>query len=200
MAASWLLRTGIVVLLGFAAVAAARAAMPGSELTKLTETDDTFTSPDGQVIIEQYSKDKGEYDHVYEFWAFDAKHEHGVLLNPGEDLDVAGYPAGFRFSPNSQWVVRMQKIGSGTQTMFLYRRNGPIFRGDAEAAGRHGLGLFLQPANLPQDPSQIRRTAIRSTTPRSIWSRESTTTMPRRARKWPDSRYLVLEPVVRRAG
>ena len=82
MAASWLRRTGFIVLLGFAAVAPASAASPGSEWTKLSDPDDTFTSPDGQVIIEQYWKDKGEYDRVYEYWAFDAKHEHGVLLKP----------------------------------------------------------------------------------------------------------------------
>ena len=46
------------------------------------------------------------------------------LLNPGETTDLAGYPAGFRFSPDSQWLVRMQKIGAGFQTLFLYRRNG----------------------------------------------------------------------------
>jgi hypothetical protein len=53
MAASWLLRAGFVVLLGLAAVAPASAASPGAELTKLTDPDDTFTSNDGQVIIEQ---------------------------------------------------------------------------------------------------------------------------------------------------
>jgi hypothetical protein len=127
MAASWLQRTGLVVLLGLASVAAASADSPGSELTRLTDKDDTFTSPDGQVIIEQYWKDKDENFRLYQFWAFDAKHEHGVMLNPGEDEDLAGYPAGFRFSPNSQWVVRLQKIGSGTQTLFLYRRNGLQF-------------------------------------------------------------------------
>jgi hypothetical protein len=46
------------------------------------------------------------------------------LLNGGESIDLAGYPPGFRFSPNSQWLVRMQKTGSGSQDLFLYRRNG----------------------------------------------------------------------------
>ena len=124
MAASWLQRTGLVVLLGLASVATVSAATPGSELTRRTDKEDTFTSPDGQVSIEQYWKNKDENFRVYQFWAFDAKHQHGVLLNRDEDDDLAGYPAGFRFSPNSQWVVRMQKIGSGTQTLFLYRRNG----------------------------------------------------------------------------
>ena len=159
MTANWLLRTGIVVLLGFAAVAPARAAMPDSELTKLTDEDDTFTSPDGQIVIEQYWKDKSEYDRVYAQFIGPSTPsiEHGVLLNPGEGLDVAGYPAGFRFSSNSRWVVRMQKIGSGTHTLFLYRRNGTDFVGRrAKTAGRDGLGLLLQPADIAEDPSKIR--------------------------------------------
>jgi hypothetical protein len=66
MAANWLMRTGFVVLFGFAAVAPARAASPRSEMTKLTNPENTFTSPDGQIIIDQYWKDKGEDDRVYE--------------------------------------------------------------------------------------------------------------------------------------
>lgn len=128
MAASWLQRTGLVVLLILAAVSAARADTPGSDMTRLNDdADDTFTSPDGKVVIEQYWKDLGDYDRRYQYWAFDAKHEHGALLNRNEYVDDGRYPAGFRFSPNSQWVVRMQKLGSGTHTLFLYRRNGTQF-------------------------------------------------------------------------
>ena len=192
MTASWILRTGIVVLLGFAAVAPARAAMPDSELTKLTDDDDTFTSPDGQIVIEQYSRKKGEYDHVYEFWAFDAKHEHGVLLNPGEGLDVAGYPAGFRFSPNSQWVVRMQKIGSGTQTMFLYRRNGLDFAaGTPKPLGEMAWNYFYsQPISRkirrkPQDRHSLNHAQVNLL--QGVDDNYAS-----EGRKWPDSRYLIL--------
>ena len=124
MSGGWLRKAGFIVLFGLAAVAPASADNPGSELTRLTDEDDTFTSPDGQVSVEQYWRTKGEYDRVHEFWAFDAKREHGVLLNRAENTDAAGYPAGFRFSPDSQWLVRMQKTGAGYHTLFLYRRNG----------------------------------------------------------------------------
>ena len=50
--------------------------------------------------------------------------KNGALLNRDEDIDLAGYPAGFRFSRNSQWLVRMQKLGAGYHTLFLYRRTG----------------------------------------------------------------------------
>ena len=36
-------------------------------------------------------------------------------LKPGQ-----GYGAGFRCTPDSQWLVRMQKTGSGEQDLYLY--------------------------------------------------------------------------------
>lgn len=122
------IRTRAILLLTYLATATpARAENPGSEWTQLPDTDLTFTSPDGQLRVEQYSRKKDEYDLVYQFWTFDAQHENGALLNPGEDTDLAGYPAGFRFSRNSQWLVRMQKLGAGYHTLFLYRRTGDRF-------------------------------------------------------------------------
>ena len=93
--------------------------------------------------VEQYSKDVKDWrglkdwrGPLYQFWTFDSGRRHAFLLNPGEDDDVAGYAAGFRFSPDSQWLVRMQKLGSGSQTLFLYRRNGYQF----SAATKKPLG------------------------------------------------------------
>src|SRR5262245_6499364 len=100
-------RTAIPLLVALATVVPARARRPGSELEWLPDADLTFTSPDGQVSIEQYAKKKDEYGLVYQFWSFDEKRQHGALLNHDEDTDLAGYPAGFRFSRNSQWLVRM---------------------------------------------------------------------------------------------
>jgi len=192
MAARWLLRMGFVALMGLASVATARAAMPDSESTKLTDEDDTFTSPDGQVVIEQYSRKKGEYDHVYEFWAFDAKHEHGVLLNPGEDIDSAGYPAGFRFSPNSQWVVRMQKIGSGTQTLFLYRRNGFNFSpATPKPLGEMVWDFFYgQPISRKIHRQPADRHSIGHAQVNLLQGVDDNYVSM--GKKWPDSRYLVL--------
>ena len=192
MAARWLLRTGIVLLLGLASVTAARADMPGSEMTKLTDEDDTFTSPDGQVIIEQYWKDKSEYDRIYEYWAFDAKHQHGVLLNRDNYTDDARYPAGFRFSPNSQWVVRMQKLGSGTHTLFLYRRNGSQF---TEATPKP-LGdmvwdyFYSQPISRQIHRKSGDRDSIDH--PQIHLVKGADDNYASQGRHWPDSRYLVL--------
>lgn len=193
MAARWLQRAGLIVLLGLASVTTAGADMPGSELTRLNDDkDDTYTSPDGQIVIEQYWRRKGEYDRIWEFWAFDAKHEHGVLLNPGEDIDVAGYPAGFRFSPNSQWVVRLQKIGSGTHTLFLYQREGFDFKpATPKPLGEMAWDYFYsQPISrkihrLAKDRHSLNHAQVNLL--QGVDDNYAS-----EGRKWPDSRYLVL--------
>ena len=123
---SWLRRTGFLLslLLGLAVAMPAHAAGPGSEFKLRTDADDIYISPDRQIRVEQYAADKGDDGFLYQFWTFDEKREHPSLLNPGETTDLAGYPAGFRFSADSQWLVRMQKTGAGFQDLFLYRRNG----------------------------------------------------------------------------
>ena len=114
--ATWML------LLGIATAAPASADGPGAGFT-LDQEAPVFNSPDGKVRVEQYVN-KNEDDWLFQFWTFDADHRNPFLLNPGEGDDLAGYAAGFRFSPDSQWLVRMQKLGSGSQTLFLYKRKG----------------------------------------------------------------------------
>ena len=63
--------------------------------------------------VEQYAKAQKDESLLYQFWTFDRDHRHPFLLNPGEGDELAGYAAGFRFSPDSQWLVRMQKLGAG---------------------------------------------------------------------------------------
>jgi hypothetical protein len=36
----------------------------------------TFISPDGQIRVEQYSKDMGDEGYLHQFWTFDAKDSH----------------------------------------------------------------------------------------------------------------------------
>ena len=61
-----------------------------------------------------------------------------TLLDP----EPADYPAEFLFTNDLKWIVREQKIGSGTSTLYLYRlaSNGHIparFRQQTSDACRH---------------------------------------------------------------
>jgi len=99
-------RIGFVLLLGSAAVAPAQADGPGPNF-KL-RADDTIKSPDQRLCVEQYFRDTGDDGFLFQFWIFDNTHRHGFPLNADEGTDLAGYPAGFRFSPDSQWLVRIE--------------------------------------------------------------------------------------------
>jgi hypothetical protein len=75
----------------------------------------TSKSPDGATTIEQYvSTDKGD-DWIWQFWA--RRSDSMMLLGPRQE----DYPADFRFTPDSHWLVRMQKTGSGEASLFLYK-------------------------------------------------------------------------------
>jgi hypothetical protein len=180
-----------LLLLSFATVAPAGAAGPGPEFKLRTDANDIFISPDRQIRVEQYGADKGD-DFLYQFWTFDEKRQHASLLNPGETADLAGYPAGFRFSPDSQWLVRMQKTGAGFQDMFLYRRNGLEFSSAtpkplSEMAWDYFWG---SPASkkLHRDPkdrdslSHVFATLVKGMDDNYAWL----------GLHWPDSRYVVI--------
>src|SRR5580692_12945335 len=116
---------GTALLLALSAAAPACADGPGAGF-KLADAP-TFESPDHKLRLEQYAKEQKDQGLLFKFWIFDAGHRHASLLNPGEGEDMAGYQAGFRFSPDSQWLIRMQKMGAGYQSLFLYRRHGDQF-------------------------------------------------------------------------
>jgi len=192
MSGGWLGRTAILLLMALVTVAPASADSPGSELTRLPDADHTFTSPDGQVRVEQYSRKKDEYDLVYQFWTFDQKHLHGALLNRNEDTDLAGYPAGFRFSRNSQWLVRMQKLGAGYHTLFLYRRTGDQF----STATPKPLGdmawdyFFSQPVSRKMHRKSSDRDSLNHLQVHLVQGMDDN--YAGMGKHWPDSRYIVL--------
>jgi hypothetical protein len=190
--ANWISKATFAMMLGLAAVRPAHAASPGRDLTRLTEPENTFTSPDGQVIVEQYWRTTADDDRIYEYWAFDISHAHGVLLNRDENTDDAGYAAGFRFSPNSQWLVRMQKIGSGTHTLFLYRRNGFQFTSATpKPLGEMAWSYFYsQPVSRKiyrksRDRESLDHAQVHLV--KGVDDNYAST-----GKHWPDSRYLVL--------
>jgi hypothetical protein len=188
----------IALLLAFATVAPASADGPRAGF-KLDQKATVFISPDKKLRVEQYSKDVKDWrglkdwrGPLYQFWTFDSGRRHAFLLNPGEDDDVAGYAAGFRFSPDSQWLVRMQKLGSSSQTLFLYRRNGYQF----SPATKKPLGdlawdyFFTTPASKgmhrdPENPYGLDHAfvaLVKGMEENYAWM----------GQHWPDSRYVVI--------
>jgi hypothetical protein len=96
----------------YSGAAAARPAAPPPGY----EIDEKFTqkSPDGAITIEQYlNKDKDDWK--WQFWV----RRQGTFTRL--DSEPAGYPAYFIFTGDLKWIVREQKIGSGTSTLHLYR-------------------------------------------------------------------------------
>jgi len=181
------------IALGLALLTAAPAFADGpSAHFKLNREAPLFISPDKTVWLEQYAKEQKDGGLRYQFWTFDKDHRHPFLLNPGEGEDNAGYQAGFRFSPDSQWLVRMQKLGSGSQTLFLYRRNGYQF----SPATKKPLGdlawdyFFTTPTSKgmhrdPENPYGLDHAfvaLIKGMEENYAWMGEH----------WPDSRYVVI--------
>src|SRR4051794_14012119 len=101
MFGGWLRRTvfllSALVSFGAAMAPAVGAEGPGPDFKLRTDADEIYTSPDGQIRLEQYYKDMGDAGYLHQFWTFDDKHQNPSLLNGGETTDTAGYPAGFRF-------------------------------------------------------------------------------------------------------
>ena len=113
------LTLALIATCAFAA-APARASGPSADY-QLEDNPETSCgcgkSPDGQTVIEQYHKeDKDGWGWRWQFWA--RRGETQTLLNTDEDAD---YPAYFRYTNDSRWVVRMQKTGSGEASLYLYK-------------------------------------------------------------------------------
>jgi hypothetical protein len=95
-------------------------------------------------------------------------------------------------SPNSQWLVRMQKLGAGYQTLFLYRRNGYQF----SPATTKPLGdlawdyFFTTPASkgMHRDPKD--RYALDHAFVGLVKGMEENYAWM--GEHWPDSRYVVI--------
>ncbi|MDH6260106.1 hypothetical protein [Bradyrhizobium sp. BR13661] len=123
-AAPWL-----ALALMFAAAPALAASGPPPGFVLTDNADLAFTSPDGATRLEQYMKDAGDWDVKWQVWA--RRGDQMTELKPEQ-----GYGAGFRFTADSQWLVRMQKTGSGEQDLFLYHAENGTF---VSATGKKSL-------------------------------------------------------------
>jgi hypothetical protein len=140
-------------------------------------------SPDGQIEIRQYFEPGDKY--IFEFWTFDRETHHAHCLNPNE-LEPPEYPAGFRFSRDSRWLVRMQKVAAGESTLFLYKREGITY----VPATRKPLGdlawdfFFTQP-----ESKTINRDNL---SPETYLVSGFDNNYAGMGEHWPDSRYIII--------
>src|SRR3954449_3712080 len=125
--ASWIsLLIACTIGICSAATAAPAAAPPAGYAI---HEEHTRKSPDGTVTIEQYLN-KDTDDWKWQFWV--RWQDTFTLLDP----EPAGYAAGFVFTSDLKWIVRVQKTGSGELTLHLYRRTPQGY----SSAGRKPLG------------------------------------------------------------
>lgn len=181
----------MAIWLALAATAPAMANGPRAGF-KLDPVATAFKSPDRKMLIEQYSRDGKDGGLLFQFWTFDSDHRHAQLLNPGENDDVAGYPAGFRFSPDSQWLVRIQKLGAGYATLFVYRRKAyQFFPATKKPLGDLAWDFFFTTPDSkgmqrdPNDPYSLDHATVALVK----GMEENYASM---GQHWPDSRYVVV--------
>ena len=117
------------VAVGSTGMAAAQPAGPPAGYT--IDPEFTQKSPDGTTTIEQYLN-KDTDDWKWQFWV--RREGAFTQLDPGPE--PAGYPADFIFTGDMKWIVRAQKIGSGTSTLHLYHLTPQGY----ERAGKKSLG------------------------------------------------------------
>ena len=173
---------GFVCLLGYG-ISQADDAGPGPGFQQ-SDLGPPTVSPDKSISVEQFFKPGDDY--VFQFWTFDQHHQHANLLNPGETGTLTQYGASFRFSNDSQWLVRWQKIAAGESTLFLYKREGFIF----VPATNKPLGdlawdyFFTLPDSKGFDRSNLspETNLVKGIDDNYAWMGEH----------WPDSRYLVI--------
>ena len=110
---SWI---GLLVACSVGVCSAAAAAAPPAAPPAGYQIEEKYTrkSPDGATTIEQYFN-KDTDDWTWQFWV--RRQDAFKLLDP----EPADYPADFIFTNDLKWIVRVQKIGSGTATLHLYR-------------------------------------------------------------------------------
>ena len=140
----------------------------------------TSTSPDGTTTIEQYAKVNADSRYTWQFWARRA--DNMTMLEP----EQPDYAAGFRFTNDSQWLVRMQKTGAGYSSLYLYRQ-GPqgFITATSEPLSDLAWAYFKSHSDskkigMPDD--HIAAGLVKGTEENYRWMGVA----------WPDSRYLVI--------
>ncbi len=162
------------------AVGAAAAQTMGPPADYKISPDYTSTSPDGTTTIEQYAKIGADGSYTWQFWA--RRKDKLTMLKP----EQPDYAAGFRFTNDSRWFVRMQKTGSGEGSLYLYKLGPEGF----DAATRKPLGdLAWAYFNSRPDFRKIRKPDFHIEADLVKGTDDNYRSI---SVNWPDSRYLVI--------
>jgi len=177
---SWKFLTSSIGLLLACAIGTAMAQPVGPTADYKIKTEYTSTSPDGTTTIEQYAKTDADGNYTWQFWA--RRQDKLTLLKP----EQPDYAAGFRFTNDSQWLVRMQKTGSGEASLYLYKLGPQGFVAatpkpldDLAWAYFNSLPVSRK---IPKPDFHIVADLVKGVDDNYHWMGEN----------WPDSRYLVI--------
>jgi hypothetical protein len=162
------------------AIGAAAAQPFGPPAGAKLDPEYTATSPDGATVIEQYAQPDPRGGSMWQFWA--RRDDKLTLLDP----EPADYPAGFRFTNNSQWLVRMQKIGAGYLDLYLYRLGPQGFAAATEKPLSELAWAYFnsrpEARKIIKPNLHISAGLVKGTDDNHRWM----------GAKWPDSRYIVI--------
>ena len=157
---------------------AAQAAGPAADYK--IDPKRTSTSPDGATTIEQYARISADGDYAWQFWA---RHQDKLTLLKPEQPD---YAAGFRFTSDSQWLVRMQKTGAGYASLYLYHL-GP--QGFVAATAKPLSDLAWAYFKRRPESRKIRKPDFHIEAGLVKGTDDNYRSL---GQDWPDSRYLVI--------
>ena len=168
---------GLLLACAVGAVAA-QAAGPAADYK--ISPEHTSTSPDGATTVEQYAKISADGDYTGQFWA---RHQDKPTLLKPEQPD---YAAGFRFSSDSRWLVRMQKTGAGYASLYLYHL-GP--QGFVAATAKPLSDLAWAYFKRRPESRKIRKPDFHIEASLVEGTDDNYRSL---GQDWPDSRYLVI--------
>jgi len=162
------------------AIGAAMGQPAGPPADYKINADYTATSPDGTTTIEQYAKTDASGDYFWQFWA---RHQDKLTMLKPEQPD---YAAGFRFTNDSQWVVHMQKTGSGEASLYLYKLGPQGFVAATpkpldDLAWAYFNSLLVS-RKTPSPDFHMVADLVKGVDDNYHWMGEN----------WPDSRYLII--------
>jgi hypothetical protein len=162
------------------AIGAVAAQADGPAADYKIDPQHTSTSPDGATTIEQYARISADGDYTWQFWA--RRQDKLTLLKP----EQPDYAAGFRFTSDSRWLVRMQKTGAGYASLYLYRLGPQGFvAATAKPLSDLAWAYFMrrpESRKIRKPDFHIEADLVKGTDDnyRSL------------GQHWPDSRYLVI--------